>query len=200
MGKKNKKTKKKNNETKEKNETFDKLMSIFQKKEEQKKPPVVKIVDKKAIVDQYFEDRNLYHVYEDKENIYNGNIFSCTLNKSDLDKNNNKFYIIQLLEHDKDNSLVLFTRWGRVGLQGLHERKGVDESSGPKLFMKKYKEKTKKHDYQEIYIDYGAEVEKEDLPDAKKSIGDKKEFKTTLSYDVMELMRLIYNKNMINDN
>jgi len=168
----------------------------------EKKDPVVKIIDKKAIVDQYFVDRNQYHIYEDKNNVYNGNYFSCTLNKSDLNKNNNKFYIIQLLEHDTNNSLVLFTRWGRVGIVGANDVKDVDENSGPKLFMKKYKDKTVKHNYQEIYIDYEAEVKKEDLPEEKekKSGKIKKKFQTYLSQDVMDLINLIYDKQMINDN
>ena len=113
--------------------------------------PVVKVIDKKAIVDQYFPDRNQYHIYPDDENDFNGKFFSCTLNKSDLDNNNNKFYIIQLLENDSDNSLVLFTRWGRVGVPGQHEQKSVDSKSGPRLFMKKYRDKTK-GGYQEIDI------------------------------------------------
>ena len=46
-----------------------------QKKKDKKSPevkdvtPVVKIVDKKAIVDQYFQDRSQYHIYQDDENI-----------------------------------------------------------------------------------------------------------------------------------
>ena len=160
--------------------------------------PVVKIVDKKAIVDQYFPDRSQYHIYQDDENFFNGKFFSCTLNKSNLDKNNNKFYIIQLLEHDSNNSLILFTRWGRVGVPGQHEQKDVDSKSGPKLFMRKYKDKTK-GGYQEIFIDYEAEVKKEDLPKEKKN-GPKKKYQNTLNENVMDLIRLIYNKKMINDN
>ena len=162
--------------------------------------PVVKIVDKKAIVDQHFPDRAQYHIYQDVDNVFNGKYFSCTLNKSDLDKNNNKFYIIQLLEHDTTNNLVLFTRWGRVGVPGNHEIKDVDANSGPRLFMKKYKDKKIKNNYQEIFIDYEAEV-KQDSP--KKDINipsSKKKFKNTLNPDVMELISLIYNKKMINDN
>ena len=162
--------------------------------------PVVKIVDKKAIVDQHFPDRAQYHVYQDVDNEFNGKFFSCTLNKSDLDKNNNKFYIIQLLEHDTTNNLVLFTRWGRVGVPGNHEIKDVDANSGPRLFMKKYKDKTIKHNYQEIFIDYEAEV-KQDSPKKEINIpSSKKKFKNTLNPDVMELISLIYNKKMINDN
>ena len=165
--------------------------------------PIVKVIDKKAIVDQYYPNRSQYHIYQDAENVFNGQFFSCTLNKSDVGKNNNKFYIIQLLEHDSNNSLVLFTRWGRIGVPGLHEEKSVDEKSGPKLFMKKYRDKTK-GGYQEIFIDYEAEVQKEDSPEENNNKRDeknknKKKFQNTLDKDVMDLIRLIYNKKMIND-
>ena len=161
--------------------------------------PVMKIIDKKAIVDQHFADRAQYHICQDTDNEFNGKFFSCTLNKSDLDKNNNKFYIIQLLEHDSTNELVLFTRWGRVGVPGNHEEKNVDQNSGPRLFMKKYKDKTK-HGYQEIFIDYETEVKQEEPKEKSKVSTSKKKFKNTLNQDVMDLISLIYNKKMINDN
>jgi poly [ADP-ribose] polymerase len=162
--------------------------------------PVIKIIDKKAVVDQHFADRAQYHICQDTDNEFNGKFFSCTLNKSDLDKNNNKFYIIQLLEHDSTNDLILFTRWGRVGVTGLHEEKSVDKNSGPRLFMKKYKDKLK-HGYQEIFIDYETEVKQEEPKKEKNNISSsKKKFKNTLDSDVMELISLIYNKKMINDN
>ena len=206
MGKKIKKNNEDKDEKEDKNLDLKKTKSKKSKKQikseekEKSNPPVVKIIDKKAIVDQYFADRNSYHIYQDANNVYNGNMFSCTLNKSDLNKNNNKFYIIQLLEHDSTNSLVLFTRWGRVGVPGQHDAKNVDEFSGPKLFMQKYKDKTIKHNYKEIFIDYEAEIKKEDLPQDKKENKSKKKFINTLSKDVMELISLIYNKKMINDN
>ena len=161
--------------------------------------PVMKIIDKKAIVDQHFADRAQYHICQDTDNEFNGKFFSCTLNKSDLDKNNNKFYIIQLLEHDVSNDLILFTRWGRVGVTGLHEEKSVDRNSGPRLFMRKYKDKLK-HGYQEIFIDYETEVKQEEPKKEVNVSSSKKKFISTLSPDVMELIQLIYNKKMINDN
>ena len=207
MGKK--KTKKNKSEDKSEDEKSEDSKPKGKKKKNKKRKkepevkdvtPIVKVIDKKAIVDQYFSNRNQYHIYQDDENIFNGSFFSCTLNKSDLNNNNNKFYIIQLLEHDSNNSLVLFTRWGRIGVPGQHEEKDVDENSGPRLFMKKYRDKTK-GGYQEIFIDYEAEVEKEDLPEEnKKKDKNKKKFKNTLDEDVMDLIRLIYNKKMINDN
>ena len=209
MGKK--KAKKKDDEEKKDEESKDEVKKVKkkQKKKNKKEPeikdvtPVVKIVDKKAIVDQYFPNRAQYHIYQDDENYFNGKFFSCTLNKSDLDKNNNKFYIIQLLEHDSNKSLSLFTRWGRVGVPGQHEVKDVDSTSGPKMFMKKYRDKTK-GGYQEIFIDYEAEVKKEDLPEENKkknkNKGAKKKYINTLDEDIKDLMRLIYDKQMISDN
>ena len=72
------------------------------------------------------KNRNEYHIYPDEDNYFNGKFFSCTLNKSDLNKNNNKYYIIQLLEHDTNGSLVLFLRWGRVGVSGNTKTDQVD--------------------------------------------------------------------------
>ena len=135
--------------------------------------PVVKVIDKKAMVDPQMKDRNQYHIYPDNNNYFNGQYFTCTLNKSDLNKNNNKYEIIQLLEHDTNGSIVLFLRWGRVGFTLGTSIKPVNSITGPKLFMKKYKDKTINHSYQEIFIDYEAEINKEDL--------DKVEIKTNKS-------------------
>ena len=203
-----KKAKKKEEDTKDE-ESKDEVQKIKKKKNKKNKKtpeikdvtPVVKIIDKKAVVDQYFPNRAQYHIYPDDENDFNGKFFSCTLNKSDLNNNNNKYYIIQLLEHDTNNSLKLFTRWGRIGVPGQHEVKDVDSSTGPRQFMKKYRDKTK-GGYQEIFIDYEAEVKKEDLPEEnkKKNNKNKKTYNNTLDKDIMDLMRLIYDKQMINDN
>ena len=207
MGKKKAKKKDKDDKKDEESKSEIQKMKKKIKKKGKKVPetkdvtPVVKVIDKKAIVDQYFPDRAQYHIYADDENYFNGKFFSCTLNKSDLNVNNNKFYIIQLLEHDTNKTLVLFTRWGRIGVPGQHEEKDVDSSSGPKMFMRKYKDKTK-GGYQEIFIDYEAEVKKEDLPEEKKKKNDgtKKKYNNYLDEDIMDLMRLIYNKQMISDN
>ena len=45
-------------------------------------------------------------------------VYAATLNQSNIEANNNKFYIIQLLQHDTTVDYILFTRWGRVGVTG----------------------------------------------------------------------------------
>ena len=163
--------------------------------------PVVKVIDPKAMVDKYMKDRNQYHIYPDKNNIFNGKYFTCTLNKCDLNKNNNKYEIVQLLEHDTNGSLVLFLRWGRVGYMRGTSTKPVNSITGPKEFMKKYKDKTINHSYQEIFIDYEAEIKKEDLNKLEKKTNQpKKKFNNKLDKDVADLIRLIYDKKMIEEN
>jgi poly [ADP-ribose] polymerase len=65
-------------------------------------------------VDQYFSKSIQYKIFTDDDKIY-----AATLNQSNIEANNNKFYIIQLLQNENStNEFVLFTRWGRVGVQG----------------------------------------------------------------------------------
>jgi poly [ADP-ribose] polymerase len=46
-----------------------------------------------APVDQYFSSASTYKVYSDASNTY-----AKTLNQSNLSANNNKFYILQILQ------------------------------------------------------------------------------------------------------
>jgi poly [ADP-ribose] polymerase len=48
-----------------------------------------------------------------------GFAFSATFNQTDVAKNANKFYIMQILQViSHPEQFYLFTRWGRVGLAG----------------------------------------------------------------------------------
>jgi poly [ADP-ribose] polymerase len=41
------------------------------------------------------------------------------LNQANLQQNNNKFYILQVLQSEADSTrFIFFTRWGRVGVVG----------------------------------------------------------------------------------
>ncbi len=66
---------------------------------------------------------------------------------------------------------------GRFGFLRKFDIKLVDEISGPKLFMKNYKDKTNNHNYKEIYIDYEAEVKKDENPKKNKKILKRKNSK-----------------------
>ena len=41
--------------------------------------------------------------------------YNARLMQVNADRNNNKYYIIQLLEHSSGQKYMLWTRWGRVG-------------------------------------------------------------------------------------
>ncbi|XP_069722399.1 protein mono-ADP-ribosyltransferase PARP3 [Phaenicophaeus curvirostris] len=72
-------------------------------------------------------------VYED---------YDCTLNQTDIKANNNKFYIIQLLEHN--GAYSVWNRWGRVGEGGQSKLMPYTFlEAAKKDFEKKFREKTK---------------------------------------------------------
>jgi predicted DNA-binding WGR domain protein len=72
---------------------------------------------------------------------YNGNVYSCNLNQTDIETNKNKFYIIQLIKNG--SSYTLFTRWGRLGEPGKPVTDTYsDESSARVAFEKQFRTKT----------------------------------------------------------
>lgn len=85
------------------------------------------------IVDKLVPDRIGYKVYDDS---------AVILNQTNIGENNNKFYIMQLLEN-KENVFFVWTRWGRVGENGqsnMEEFKSLSSATGE--FEKKFKSKT----------------------------------------------------------
>ena len=54
-----------------------------------------------------------------------GKAYSATLNQTSVTNNNNKFYIIQIVQPDANpNSCYVYTRWGRVGVRGQNSMTG----------------------------------------------------------------------------
>ncbi|CAG8467940.1 9543_t:CDS:2 [Rhizophagus irregularis] len=72
---------------------------------------MVKVVLKgKAPVDEAFDNKNSVHVYSEGEIVWDA-LLNCT----NIGNNNNKFYIIQLLQTDSFKEYYVFNKWGRVG-------------------------------------------------------------------------------------
>src|SRR5687768_14793157 len=68
--------------------------------------------------------------------------YDCMLNQTNIGANNNKFYVIQLLE--KGGKYYCWTRWGRVGEDGQNALIGPsDFAKALKAFQSKFKDKTK---------------------------------------------------------
>jgi len=84
-----------------------------------------------------------------------GKVYSATLNQSNLDANNNKFYIIQILQDEKTGAISVWNRWGRVGVPGQNALKGpLPKDAAIREFNSKHHDKTVKGDYIELEIKY----------------------------------------------
>eukprot|EP00731_Ephydatia_muelleri_P032016 Em0023g523a len=102
--------------------------------------------------------------------------WEATLNQTQLRTNNNKFYILQLLEEDGKKAYSTWFRWGRVGKTGQSSLTdhGSDLEAAKDCFRKKFLDKTQnnweekdnfvKHPskYDLVAVDFEAE----DEPDA----------------------------------
>lgn len=173
-------------------------LSIEESEDEKEEKQTTTVISKAgAVVDPFVSNSKDYHVILDKESKFNGNCFSATLNKSDLFLNNNKYYILQLIESDTSpGTIYFFTRWGRVGAPGQNKLDKLPLDLGIKAFLSKYREK-KRGGYQEIVIDYSDDKEKTPKK-TKKGAAKKKKSKRLLDPQVEEFIKLIYNTNIMN--
>lgn len=98
------------------------------------------IVKGRVPVDEQFPHAHTHHVLQDGEDLWD-----CLLNQTNLAQNNNKYYIIQLLEKDSGGDYHVWTRWGRVGATAgsANFPCGGNLAAAKSTFMKKFKEKTK---------------------------------------------------------
>jgi poly [ADP-ribose] polymerase 2/3/4 len=78
----------------------------------------------------------------------NGKTYSATLNQSNLDQNNNKFYIVQILQNETLGNFFIWNRWGRVGVPGMNALKGpMTKDAAIREYNSKHHDKTVKGDY-----------------------------------------------------
>ncbi|XP_076149817.1 poly [ADP-ribose] polymerase 2 [Alosa pseudoharengus] len=139
------------------------------------------------------------HVYSEGNNVYD-----VMLNQTNLQFNNNKYYLIQLLQDDNAKAYSVWMRWGRVGKIGQNSLVtcGGDLAKAKDLFKKKFLDKTKNEwenretfekipgKYDMIFMDYStndkeeAEVKAETEAPAQKKI-------STLDVKVQNLLELI---------
>ncbi|THH21021.1 hypothetical protein EW146_g480 [Bondarzewia mesenterica] len=84
--------------------------------------------------------------YVDTHQVYSSGdeVWDAMLNQTDVGKNANKFYVIQLLHTIGSNSsCMLFTRWGRVGEDGQTQFKGpFSAATAVNEFKKQFRSKT----------------------------------------------------------
>uniref|UniRef100_A0A516AGD1 Poly [ADP-ribose] polymerase n=1 Tax=Lingulaulax polyedra TaxID=160621 RepID=A0A516AGD1_LINPO len=152
-------------------------------------------------VDKLFPRKDQYHVYQQ-----DGEVWDCMLNQTNVGANNNKFYVIQLLEKDSGGGFLVWNRWGRVGAAGQTQEQAChDVGSAKSTFQAKFQSKTKNHwqnrkdfkavtgHYTYIEVDYGTAGAAASQPsqDAKDVPPSK------LPPTVQRLMSLICDTNMM---
>ncbi|KAL4460526.1 hypothetical protein ABPG74_000277 [Tetrahymena malaccensis] len=148
------------------------------------------IIKGAAPVDEYCLKQNV-EVYYDKYEIY-----SAKLNQANVAKNNNKFYVIQILKTIGKQEFYLFSRWGRVGFQGQSSFKGpYPLSQAIQEYQQKLSEKTRSKDYRILKMDYGEDAASQNLEEKIKRDSEK----CQLPKPVINLMNLIFDINIIND-
>ncbi|XP_049888598.1 poly [ADP-ribose] polymerase 2 [Epinephelus moara] len=112
------------------------------------------------------------HVYNDGSDVYD-----VMLNQTNLQFNNNKYYLIQLLEDDSSKSYSVWMRWGRVGKVGQNSLTDCDGDllKAKDIFKKKFLDKTKNEwedrasfekvagKYDMVFMDYSTNEKEENL-------------------------------------
>ncbi|KAM0747164.1 PARP-domain-containing protein [Meredithblackwellia eburnea MCA 4105] len=174
-------------------------------------------------VDDRFPFKTTTHVYQHPTTaIY----FDAMLNQTEIGKNANKFYVVQVIQSDDAKSWWCFNVWGRVGENGQNKVFGPFNTSGPAVaeFEKKFKDKTKlpwsnrtgspqpgKYTYLERSFDdddnddqqeeeeeeTGHKNKKAKVEEEEEVQEKKKPIESELDERVQDLMRMIFNTGII---
>ena len=155
---------------------------------------------KVPVDDECEQKKNSAHVLVET----NGAIWDTMLNQTNVGNNNNKYYLLQLLEDNSSKNYHVWFRWGRVGYKGQNNLQsfGLDLDKAKEVFTKKFSDKTcnewserknfEKHagKYDLVAIDYGnspSKVKQEETSNnntvKKETIPSKLDKKV---YDLME--------------
>ncbi|KAL6500309.1 Poly [ADP-ribose] polymerase 2 [Orobanche hederae] len=95
-----------------------------------------------AVLDKCLPDhiKMQYHVLQVGDEIYD-----AMLNQTNVMENNNKFFVLQVLESDDGGKFMVYFRWGRVGVKGQDKLNGpyTSQQAAISEFGKKFFDKTK---------------------------------------------------------
>ncbi|KAF9583758.1 Poly [ADP-ribose] polymerase 2 [Lunasporangiospora selenospora] len=166
----------------------------------------VKSTIKRPPIDHSCRVSSTYQVYIDDEIAWN-----ARLNQTNIGQNNNKFYLIQLLENTTLSQFAVFSHWGRVGATGQSSTDYSVTLDGAKgIFEKKFKDKTKNNwaerdDFQKypgkyhlLPPDDGEDDEEETEEVEMETKEDVVIPDSKLHPKVQSLMELIFNQSMMN--
>ncbi|XP_034470522.1 poly [ADP-ribose] polymerase 2 isoform X1 [Hippoglossus hippoglossus] len=137
------------------------------------------------------------HVYCEGNDVYD-----VMLNQTNLQFNNNKYYLIQLLQDDSSKLYSVWLRWGRVGKVGQNSLTpcGGDLLKAKDFFKKKFLDKTKNDwehrasfekvagKYDMVFMDYSTNEKQEE---STVSTVPKEKKISTLDVKIQSLLELI---------
>ncbi|KAK1354221.1 Poly [ADP-ribose] polymerase [Heracleum sosnowskyi] len=161
-----------------------------------------------AVLDQWLSDeiKLQYHVLQRGDEIYD-----AMLNQTNVGDNNNKFYVIQLLESDDRVRYMVYNRWGRVGIKGQDKLHGPFTSLECAIqeFEQKFYAKTKNQwsarkdfvcypkCYRWLEMDYTETDKESDVQAKQTSVTDIQPRETKLEARVANFISLICNVSMM---
>ncbi|XP_037358824.1 poly [ADP-ribose] polymerase 2 [Talpa occidentalis] len=142
------------------------------------------------------------HVYCEGNDVYD-----VMLNQTNLQFNNNKYYLIQLLEDDAQRNFSVWMRWGRVGKIGQHSLVACsqDLNKAKEIFLKKFLDKTNNNwndrekfekvagKYDMLQMDYSTNTQSEEETKEEESLKSPLKPESQLDLRVQELIKLICN-------
>ncbi|WJX13669.1 NAD(+) ADP-ribosyltransferase [Trifolium repens] len=162
-----------------------------------------------AVLDQWLPDhiKMQYHVLE-----LGGEIYDAVLNQTNVGDNNNKFYIIQVLESDDVGKFLVYNRWGRVGIKGQDKLHGPYSSreSAIKEFEQKFLAKTKNawsdrnnfvfhpKSYVWLEMDYSSKEKEATVTESPGHALRKQPMESKLEPRIAKFISLVCNLNMMN--
>ncbi|CAL1529107.1 unnamed protein product [Lymnaea stagnalis] len=149
--------------------------------------------------DSFFPGSQIAQVHED---------YDAMLNQTNIGQNNNKFYIIQVL--NLNGVYFTWNRWGRVGEPGQNAKKGPfnNVDVAVKDFEKKFKDKTKnawsdRHKFVPVKGKYvllemagDEDVDQVDSGAKDDSTGDRATAPCSLDKQTADLIKLIFDNDM----
>ena len=182
--------------------------------EEEDAKPVMKsiVVKGKAPVDDKCGKAANCHVYVDGDGV----VWDAMLNQTNIQNNNNKFYLIQLLESDAGKSYFVWMRWGRVGYDGQNSLTpcGGSLDRAQSVFSAKFSAKTKNEwaekdsfekwpgkydlvhmDYNTDEVDGGGTGDNGVKKEVKEEKAEKKIPESKLEQKVQDLIKLVCDVN-----
>ncbi|KAM1058180.1 hypothetical protein EV2_032284 [Malus domestica] len=156
-----------------------------------------------AVLDQWLPD-------DIKADYHGDDIYDAMLNQTNVSRNNNTFYLIQVLESDVGGSFMIYYRCGRVGFKGQNKlAPHASRESAIKKFKQKFRDKTGNDwsnrkmlqlipsCYMWIEMDYNEKEEQSAVKEKNGSALGRQPLETQLEPSIANFISLIFNVDMM---